>query len=82
MKWTKLASLLVMVMLFGMYVSAYVALTKDIVKISGRRHRDYSSMYLAVAFRPCAWVESAVTGEEVSTCCMSAFFHDILNAPK
>jgi hypothetical protein len=78
-KWTVSASLLVIMMLLGMYVGAYVALTEDIVRISGRRHRDFSSSYLATAFRPCAWVESAVTGEEVGTCCMSDFWDKLVN---
>jgi hypothetical protein len=76
-KWTKLASLLVMVMLPVMYVVAYLALTQDMVRISGRLHRDFSSSYLATAFRPCAWAESKVTSEEVGTCCISDVFNGL-----
>lgn len=81
-KWTVWASLLIMVMLLGIYIGLYVGLTQDEVRISGRRHRDFSSGYLATAFRPCAWVESAVTGEEVGTCCMSEFWQSIITPPK
>jgi hypothetical protein len=72
--------LLVVLFLLGVYVGGYFALSKYVLISSGKqtkRCRDFPNNALAVAFRPCAWVESAVTGENVDTSCMSDFWRSI-----
>jgi hypothetical protein len=71
------ASLAVAFMLFCIYVGGYFALTERWVNISGLSCRDYRTKFLATAFRPCARVESAITGQEVGTCSMQGLWQAI-----